>query len=320
MRQIRLAVLTVIVLLGVLVSGCAANPSSPTREPLPTDRNPLVRVVVTRDFGKEVLLEADIEIGQNISVLEALQQVAEVKTKYGGGFVSAINGVSSEYEGANRTKKDWLFYVNGTAAKVGANDYILEGGDIEHWDFRDWSYHQFVPAIIGDFPQPFLSGKPTIIVYDRGFEEYAQSLAETLGKLGGTEVSVQGYHQLTETDRRNSNLILLGTKDNELISELNDIYTRLGFYAYFGDEKLVTLDSKGEIAGEDSAGSGLIQATQNPWNPKGVGAGENVVWVVSGIDETGVKRAVEALINRQADFKYAYALVIARGKVIKLPR
>ncbi|GAI85551.1 unnamed protein product, partial [marine sediment metagenome] len=36
----------------------------------------------------------------------------------------------------------------------------------------------------------------------------------------------------------------------------------------------------------------LIQATQNPWNPKGIGACENVVWLVSGTDEAGVKDAI----------------------------
>ena len=81
----------------------------------------------------------------------------------------------------------------------------------------------------------------------------------------------------------------------------------------------MALNSKGEVASEYGAGSVLIQATQNPWNPKGVGASENVVWVVSGSDEAGVESAARALIDHQADFKYAHAVVIAGGKVIKLP-
>lgn len=326
MRSRQIASLIAVVLLLVLSCSClsSASPSVGNSNPSPIDHNPSVKVVVTSDFGKVVLLDKTVEIEENTTALDALRQVAEVETKYGGGFVRAINGISSEYEESSNSKKDWFFYINGISSIVGANDYVLRGGDIEHWDFRDWSYHEFVPAIVGNFPQPFLSGfqgkvRPTIIIYHRGLKEYAQSLAGRLSELGVKEISVQGYDQLTQGDQEHCNLILLGTKDNELISELNDIYTRLGFYAYFSQEKLVALNSKGEVASEYGAGSGLIQATQNPWNPKGVGASENVVWVVSGSDEAGVESAARALIDHQADFKYAHAVVIAGGKVIKLP-
>lgn len=327
MRHRRLASLIGIVVLVAILCSCSANASLPANgtSSLPTDYSSSVKVVVTRDFGKQILVEQTVIIGEDTTAMDALRQIAKVNTKYGGGFVSAINGIGSEYEGSSNSKKDWFFYINGISSIVGANDYVLRGGDIEHWDFRDWSYHEFVPAIVGDFPQPFLSGfqgkvRPTIIIYHRGLKEYAQSLAGRLSELGVKEISVQGYDQLTQGDQEHCNLILLGTKDNELISELNDIYTRLGFYAYFSQEKLVALNSKGEVASEYGAGSGLIQATQNPWNPKGVGASENVVWVVSGSDEAGVESAARALIDHQADFKYAHAVVIAEGKVIKLPQ
>ena len=45
---------------------------------------------VTRDRGSEVLLTATVPAG--LTVLEALEQEADVKTRYGGRFVQAIEG------------------------------------------------------------------------------------------------------------------------------------------------------------------------------------------------------------------------------------
>jgi len=319
MRNRKLATLIGMVLL-LLLSGCSASTSLPANmsNPTPFGHSASVKVVVTTDFSKEVLLEQ--------SAIDALKMVAKVETKYGGGFINAINGISSEYEGIRKEKKDWFLFINGISSNVGAKDYILRDGDIEHWDFRDWSYHQFIPAIIGDFPQPLLGGyqnkvKPTVIVYgDDRFEESARSLVEKLNELGVKETSVQNFSQLTEKGQEQSNLILLGTKDEEFISELNDNYNKLGFYAYFVQEKLVVLDARGEVVSEYVAGNGLIQATQNPWNPKGIGSGESVVWVVSGTDEDGVENAIQALTSRYADFQYAYAVVITEGKIVRVPQ
>jgi hypothetical protein len=63
----------------------------------------------------------------------------------------------------------------------------------------------------------------------------------------------------------------------------------------------------------------VIQATQNPWNPKGLGACENVVWVVSGMDRGQVLDAVDTLINHYEEVRYAYAGVIINGQISKVP-
>jgi len=314
-------------LLVVVLCGCSAQISSPERHIKPVGTGVViseVTVVVTKDFGKEVLLKQTTGIEPGTTAMDALQMVANVETKYGGGFVSTISGVSSEYGTANRSKKDWFFYINGIASNTGARDYVLQDGDIEHWDFRSWSYHQFIPAIIGDFPQPFLSNhkggiKPTVIAYEQQFKDHAQSLAIRLKELGICEVSAVIYDQLSKVGSEQSNLILLGRQDNKLISELNNAYNKLGFYAYFQQGKLVVLDAAGKVTSEYGASTGLIQATQNLWSPKGIGAGENVVWLISGTDADGVKEATGALINHHEDLRYAYAAVITEGKIVRVP-
>ena len=325
----KLILFTGIGLLTAVLCGCSTGTLPPAGDENPNQppsvQKPTVKIVVTTNFGKEVMLEQTIEIEPDTSALEALKRVATVETKYGGNFVDAINGISSRYMGGSGSKKDWLWYMNGVSSNIGANDYVLEDGDIEHWDFRDWSYQQFIPAIIGEFPHPFLNGyqgkvKPTTIVYEEWFQDCAQLLIETLSELGVGELSAVTHNQLPKASQEQHNLIVLGRQDNELILELNNLHKKLGFYTYFNDGKLVVLDAEGEVASEYGAGSGLIQATQNPWNPKGVGAGENVVWMISGTDDEGVRKAVQALTSSSSDLRYAYAAVVIEQSAIKIPQ
>jgi len=322
----RVHYIIVALLLVSLLCSCSTQLSSPENDN-PTNSEPAkakTTVVVTQDFGRELILEQKIEIEADTSAMAALQVVADVVTKYGGGFVNSINGISSKYEGGNKSKKDWFFYINGIASNLGARDYILRDGDVEHWDFRVWSYHQFIPAIISDFPQPFQSGyqdnlKLTSLVYEEAFSAEAEALAKKLEEYGVTEVSAVPYDLLSDEAKENSNLIIIALPDNTLISELNNAHKKLGFYTYFEQNTLIALDSEGNILGKFVKGCGLIQATQNPWNPKGVGAGENVVWIVTGTDVDGVRSAAEVLTDNNDELRHAFAAVISDKKVKKIP-
>jgi hypothetical protein len=114
----------------------------------------------------------------------------------------------------------------------------------------------------------------------------------------------------------------VGTADCQLISELNELYQlypRLGFYVYFEDGRMIVLNSRGEVGAEYRVGGGIIQATQNPWNPSGIGACESVVWMISGVDDIGVRKAVDAFTRNYSQFKYAYAVVTADDEMVKVP-
>ena len=321
----RVHYITVVLLLTSLISGCSAQVALENTNP--TNNEPVeaqATVVIAQDFGKELILERKVNIGADNSAMAALQMVADVETKYGGGFVSSINGISSEYEGANSNKKDWFFCINGIASNLGARDYILQDGDVEHWDFRNWSYHQFIPAIIGDFPQPFRSGyqdklKPTSVVYEEAFSAEAEALVGKMKGYGVIEVSAVCCDLLSDEAKGNSNLIIISLLDNTLISELNKAHKKLGFYVYIEQDKLIVLDAEGNISVKYGEGCGLIQATQNPWNPKGIGSGENVVWMVTGVDVNGVRSAVEVLTNNSDELRHAFSLVIKDNAVMKIP-
>jgi hypothetical protein len=314
-KVIRLT-LTILILLSIAaVYGC----SSPT----PTPRDPTaVYIVATRDFGRELLFDKEIPIEDRLSAMDALKRVANIETKYGGGFVSSIKGPSSWYP---ETEGDWLYYINGISARVGAADYTLREGDIEHWDFHR-GFHDICPAaIVGDFPEPFLHGyggkvHQTVVVYADGFEEQAAELEDTLNDMVVVQVLIRGIAELSEEEKENCNLIIVGAANCQLISELSELYRRLGFYVYFEDGRMIAINSEGKVQAKYGAGSGVIQATQNPWNPGGIGACESVVWMVSGVDDIGVRKAVEALTGSYSQFRYCYAVVVTDEGIIKVPQ
>jgi hypothetical protein len=278
-----------------------------------------VRVVATRDFGRELVFSETLQVPPGTSAMAALEQVAEVETAYGGGFINGINDVGSEHG------RDWFFSVNGISSNVGALAYTLHDGDVEHWDFHDWGFRMFAPASVGYFPEPFLHGYngevyPTVIVCEDGMEDSAQALLNRLKGFGVADVTIQSVSGLVESDKQYSNLILLATIDCGLVSELNQVWERLGFFVHFENGVMVSYDSTGDTTGAYGPGCGVIQATQNPWNPKGIGVCENVVWMVSGTDEAGVESAVDALCRRYDDFQYSHALVTANSEVVRVPQ
>jgi hypothetical protein len=89
----RLIVLVTVSLTAVLGACASAPPSAIADTPGPAS----VRLIISLDFGKTILDDKIIDIDQKSNAMSVLQQAAQVKTSYGGGFVSGINGLCSEY-------------------------------------------------------------------------------------------------------------------------------------------------------------------------------------------------------------------------------
>jgi hypothetical protein len=270
------------------------------------------------------VLEKEIEIAPGTSAMQALKMVAEVETAFGGGFVNEINNIGSNGGKASAGSQDWFFYINGIQSPLGAAEYQLRDGDLEHWDFHDWNFRIFIPATVGAFPETFRFGyggkvRPTLIVSPAHFQTLAGELKKRFSQLGITGVDIRRPEELEDEEKAGANLIILGTAGDGLISELNDTWQRLGFFARM-ENNLIVYGADGEAVAEYGRGVGLVQATQNPWNPQGIGAAQNVVWMVTGIDEMAVRAAAKALSEDYSRFRYAYAIVIAEGEIIRVPR
>src|SRR5262245_20405612 len=75
------------------------------------------RLLVTRDYGAERLLRASEEgPAESETVLRFLDREADIQTRYGGGFVQSIEGLSGGLTGGRSF--DWFFYVNGIESEV----------------------------------------------------------------------------------------------------------------------------------------------------------------------------------------------------------
>jgi hypothetical protein len=304
------------------VSGaCASAPPAPF---IQAGDASTVRIVISRDFGQKIFTYKTIKITENNDALSVLKQAALVETGFGGGFVYGIDGLRTSSSSEGEQKGDWFYYVNGLEANTGAADYPLFNGDIEQWDFHSWNFRHMIPAVIGHFPQPFVNGSrgkasSTLVVYQTDFQEQANNIAVFLSKSGVRSIKTIEVDRLTEEDKQSNNLIVLAGQQDSLVLELNRQWKHLGFFAYFENGSLITIDEAGKDKAEYRQNAGLVQATQNPWNPNGIGADENTVWVITGCDEAGLNSAVNCLLKNSTLYQYSYAVVVNQGDIIKLP-
>jgi hypothetical protein len=107
-------------------------------------------VWVTRDRGAQVLHVGKVPAG--LTALQGLDRVAEVKTRYGGRYVRAVDGVGEH------GRRSWFYYVNGYLADQGSAEYRLRDGDVEWWDYRSWRDPLDDAVVVGAFPEPLLHG------------------------------------------------------------------------------------------------------------------------------------------------------------------
>src|SRR5438105_1104495 len=89
-------------------------------------------LTVTRDYGSKTLVDAtDSNPAESDTVIRLLDREAEITTRYGGGFVQSIDGLSGTE--ADGRRYDWFFYVNGIESPVGSADVAIHGGDRIWW-------------------------------------------------------------------------------------------------------------------------------------------------------------------------------------------
>jgi len=133
-------------------------------------------VWVTRDRGAHVMRVERVPAG--LTALQGLDRVADLKTRYGGRYVRAVDGV------AEHGSSSWFYYVNGYLADQGSAEYRLRAGDVEWWDFRAWHDPLQDAVVVGAFPEPLLHGyggkrRQTVVLSARA------ALGERIAKLVG---------------------------------------------------------------------------------------------------------------------------------------
>ncbi|HEX8053805.1 MAG TPA: DUF4430 domain-containing protein [Thermoleophilaceae bacterium] len=260
------------------------------------------RLEVTRDFGQRFLggTARIAVVHESDTVMRFLEKTHDVETSYGGGFVDSIDGV----RGDKAARRDWFYYVNGIEASKGAADFELSPGDRIQWDHRSWTAAMRVPVIVGAYPEPMVNGQegrrlPVRVQCERENSEACQGALRRLSDSGviATQSSLQGpagEHSVRVLVGRWSAL-----REVRGAAGIERGPRASGVFARFRGDSLELLDGDGRVARTAAPGTGLVAATET--GPSGI------VWVVTGVDDAGVERAVEALDERKLHGAYAVA-------------
>jgi hypothetical protein len=243
--------------------------------------------------------------------MRMLERHFQVGTRYGGGFVESIGGHSGS---SNRL--DWFYYVNGIEASKGAAGTAVHHGDQVWWDLHDWTAAEDSPAVVGSFPEPFLSGTggrrlPTVLECANDASAACTRVTDELGKLGIPVAS-----QLLGTGSGTDSLALEVATWQDLKGEIvASLISKgpgsSGVYARFAADghALQLLDPHGDVVQTLGPGAGLVAATSQP--------GSEPTWLVTGTDPTGVAAAAAALTPM--DLTDHFALAVQGSSRLPLP-
>ena len=271
-----------------------------------------VSLTVTRDYGAEpVQPPLEDEATEADTVMRVLDRNAEISTRYGGGFVSSIDGLGEAVRNGDRF--DWFFYMNGVEAPVGAADFPLRGGEAIWWDYHDWSAAERVPAVVGSWPRP-LHG---------GYEGETHPVA--LVCMGGGPACGAVRRKLRQADITpvrdspdDAIRVLVGPwarlREDPAAAQLEGGPQVSGVFADFanrqgGGYRLEGLDEGGEQVRRFGPGAGLVATTRRYEAPP--------VWLVSGATARGALAAAGLL--DAAHLRDRYAVATEGGRETPLP-
>jgi hypothetical protein len=271
-------------------------------------------VRVTRDFGRERVGSASVDkVREDQTVMRLLRSDFDVETRYGGRFVQSIEGV----EGKGRSGQvDWFYFVNGIEASVGAAEYELSAGDVVQWDYRRWDGAMRVPAIVGAFPEPFLHGtggrrRPVRVECAEASSDPCRRVKDRLRDIG---VKATGAALGTSGTSNVIRVVVARWEDAKLvqaIAKLERDPAESGVFARIEDDgrRLELLDAGGEPARAAARGTGLVAALAP--------AEDQIVWVVTALDERGLEEGAQAFSRNV--LRDAYAVAATPDGDVKLP-
>jgi hypothetical protein len=302
-RTVALAVAAA--LSATVAAGCGAGAGETSGE---------ARILVTHDFGSRVIgARIQQDVPESETVMRLTERNFDVETRYGGGFVQAIDGTEGGGEGG---KVDWFYWVNGILADKGADEVDVHGGDQVWWDHHDWSGSDRIGAVVGQFPEPFAHGAegkryPVVL--------QCASSAETACQAASDQLSAVGVHASRQTLGTNVETevlrVMVGTwrelRRDQALRLIDRGPASSGVFARFdaSGSRLALLDQHGDTRVTATTGAGLVAAVK---------LGDQVpTWAVTGTDADGVEVAAQTLdLQRLRDH---FALAIDGGRDISLP-
>ncbi len=293
---------------GLFTAGCGLGPGEDTGN---------ASLLVTRDYGREVILEdRAIPVNESSNAMRLLDESAELETAYGGEYVQSVGGLAGGNAGGRSF--DWFFAVNGIVAERGSAQFPVAGGDQVWWDYRDWTDAMEVGAVVGSYPAPFSTGYDD---RDWGLRVECLDTREACG-LVEQQLGDDGASLVT----RDENMIVrVGTIEKVAATpEGRRILDGPGASGVFADFRevesgkassdrsswhLVGLKVGGEDGFDYGSEAGLVAAMRRGDDPP--------VWLVTGGTGRAVGLAAAALDSKYLERRYA--AVVGGREVSSIP-
>jgi hypothetical protein len=308
----------------LLCAACAAALGSCGGSGADGSGGPAASLNVTRDFGRDPLIaEQRAPLPDRPTVLRLLRDHAEVKTRFSGRAIEAIDGLrtTEEDDGGEGDETTWAVNVNGVETDVSPPEYRVYPGDVVQLDLRYWYVTLDVRATVGAFPETFARG-----VFGKLFpvkvrcEKPASSACRHVKRLlrrAGVPIDGSGPSpgELPPAGNPRRAEILVGTwrhwRSNEWAARIDEGARYSGVFARFAPDarSLRLLDWYAHRARTEGSGTGLV-AAQRPTE-------EDLQWVITGVDDEGVERAARALGS--PELREAFAAAVIADGVQKLP-
>lgn len=277
---------------------------------------PEVRLVVSRDYGKTVIVDKSVAIAsREDSVLDLTARTLPVATAYGGGYVQSIAGVSSATsgKGISQQRQDWFFYLNGTLPARGSGDVKPGAGDVIWWDYHPWG-SGFNSTMLGAFPRPFHNG--ALLLYTPGTGEEAATLAGVLQQKGG-QANLQVLDQSRKAKPGQPAIVIGLWQELQEVSFIRDLVEnrqRTGLFCLPSGSGFQALDSSYQPVGPVlKNGAACIL-------PVGAGLGDNQpLLLIIGEDNQGLQQAIDFLGGKDIPPRYAWGVLLDGTHTCALP-
>jgi hypothetical protein len=183
-----------------------------------------VTLVLTRDYGREVLGLETFSPSSGMTAMEMIRNVTQIETRYGGLFLSGAYGLKSNRSGG----MDWFYYVNGYYMDRGLASYRPLEGDVVQVDYHYWGSYGASPGFLSGYPSRLaygLYGKRgnLTLVASEGLVKVASKLGKDLAGIFDLEYLVLGSAEASLEALAQNTIVLALPSDQEKISWILDL-------------------------------------------------------------------------------------------------